>query len=567
MSQPSSLPPRPPHGFSLRSAEKLQQRYLEATGLHVSPNQLPGAVDRVRQNLMRIEDALKYRVRHPDTTLLGAVGQTPSLSNFERIRMGHILADIVLGLGTISATNSNTNYDAVSGSGITLSEPAVCNAGGSHLPSERESGLQCQKPCDSDVLRGVERAREPFSLPEALRVSTDSLQTDAVEARFPQVGRNPFGGGFAEVGERDIQHEVPLSLQGHKIQGHKVHDGVDSDESSAAFSFSMLRSTKTSPVVQQCHGKGTFPSGGPLVSPQPPQVRVHCEGMEGMGYSNSATYSRACESSLCVTQNQSHAPYSESPISPASIRFKSVQSQCSGADSNSGNSQRVSVLRKHYNVDFQRLMDFQRCLREIKRLPLTDEEFEQIGLRYAIPGIREIQPDDEKSTKVHMNQQCNSPTDYQTTPGLQDSINVRVPSHKLVADHPQILSQEGVPFRAKKISKTAGAKADVTQTVHVVNNEHTPSTGSQGAPDVFLDKSIKNAETSAIVASLKTYDKQCLPLYNGGRDIIVKKKDMHVFVAMVDKKLHQVENDLGGSLRIVEAEFESSSSEDEVAYS
>ncbi|EKG04671.1 hypothetical protein TCSYLVIO_004280 [Trypanosoma cruzi] len=108
----ASLPPRPRHTFSLRTVEKLYQRQLESTGAHVRPEQIPTIVENVRRSLLRVEEVLNYRLQCPASTF-HEEKERPLLSNFERVRVGQILANAVLDLAIISMVGGNEAADAV----------------------------------------------------------------------------------------------------------------------------------------------------------------------------------------------------------------------------------------------------------------------------------------------------------------------------------------------------------------------------------------------------------------------------------------------------------------------
>lgn len=563
MTQPAHLPPRPSHTFSMRTVEKLHQRFLGRSGTTTPAQNMSNIVEAMRQNLLRIEGVLSYRLDHPSTALTDTSEHHPPMSAFERIRVGHILADIVLDLFTISTSSSNATYDALVGNKGAFAGSMSQSCGVASLPCGGLPLMQRTRPgvWTPEGLDGVEGRLTP---PEGVNASLIPLHTKAEVGH--QSSYQPFVDGLKKGGGDEVLTTLLQTQQNHQ-QKRGLQDGVESDGCSTVFSHSGQRSTMNTPQHHQRAIKDMSAGHeGPPAGYHRHSAHVPVSGTENQMNLNPSRRMRPHESPLCVAGCQGALTHNESPISPTSMRFKSVQSLHSGGDSTTGQSQHAANPKKYYEIDFQRLNDFQRCLRVIQRLSLTDDAFEKFGLRYAIPGIRELHPDEVHSAKIRMDRHNDclidsfNPSESQESAQKSDTPQEQFLAHKRLQAHVSpCLSKDGNNVILHTV-------ADVPVTDHDTPFDIQQSPSKSPLATQRSEKQLCNNPTREPPTPSAPCDKQCLPLFHGGRDIIVQKKDMNIFIAMVDATLRQVDQDIVGRLHIASADFGSSSGEDEVAY-
>ncbi|PBJ72824.1 hypothetical protein BCY84_15080 [Trypanosoma cruzi cruzi] len=517
----ASLPPRPRHTFSLRTVEKLYQRQLESTGAHVRPEQIPTIVENVRRSLLRVEEVLNYRLQCPASTF-HEEKERPLLSNFERVRVGQILANAVLDLAIISMVGGNEAADAVTSTrkAPSLSSSHVA-APSLHPYGTEELSDECKRQkLESNLYVGA--VEETMELPE-------------VNLLLP-VGT---GGGS------DAGSEASLSVPGRTIVSSKNCRRI---------------SKNVSPLAERLPHM-----------PQRVQRNNTITSVDSHGNCSNCKPARASLLSQDMVPYQNPLSHVESPLSPVSVHFKPVLSMHSGADSSSTYPLPRQLPRRYYDIDLQKVSDFTRCLRTVQRLNFTDSDFEKIGLRYAIPGIRELHPKEVQFLLERVDESCNP------------------------HGNPFLCSGEDEFFVKRTISMAStggGTDADVCSVclTHRETNPkllHTPSavTADPQLPDHGTLKKTRvsccqsftqqkgpgerdtptndTGDSSPQSASIK---EQCLPLFRGGKETIVQKKDLQIFLAMVEARLKSVDQEINGRLHFSGTDLASSSGEDDTAY-
>ncbi|RNF04062.1 hypothetical protein TraAM80_05339 [Trypanosoma rangeli] len=509
MVPPAPLPPRPRHTFSLRTVEKLCQRHLESTGTHLRPEQLPAFVEDVRRRLARVEEVLKYRLQCPAASFNGGKGRSP-LSRFERVRMSQILADIVLDIAIISILGGNEARDTVSGTGkaVSLSTSHVgVTTPHSCITDEffEDCKLQWQ---DSILLSGsVEEALELPEMPPLL-----------------------ISGASGCDSSREMTHSLPLptcSLAKNCLRGAK----------------------QMSPLAERLH----------YASPR----------LQGNGFIKVESYGNSTNSKPTqATLSSQEVPSYHHPLSPVSPHFKPVLSMHSADDVSSMFPQPCPRPRKQYDIDLMKVKEFTRCLSRVQELNLTDSEFEMLGLRYAIPGIRELDPSEEQFL-AHVGER------YKTTgvPSPHSGNGVFVVRHTISAKstggntdagfYSIATSSSGDSFSLASTSSpsTPGMQLSLQEDVAAP-----PGSSLHGAVKKHLAWS-DVPQGDAVVLSPHTFAAgQCLLLFPGGKDVILKKKDLQLFLALVDARLKSVDQAVDGRLNAFVADLASSSGDEDAPF-
>ncbi|ESL10674.1 hypothetical protein TRSC58_01588 [Trypanosoma rangeli SC58] len=509
MMPPASLPPRPRHTFSLRTVEKLYQRHLESTGTRLRPEQLPAFVEDVRRRLARVEEVLKYRLQCPAASFNGGKGRSP-LSRFERVRMSQILADIVLDIAIISILGGNEACDAVAGTckAVSLSTSHVgVTPPHSCITDEffEDCKLQWQ---DSILLSGS--AEETLELPEMPPLLISGVS------------------GYDS--SREMTHSLPLQP--------------------CPPAKNCLRGTKqVSPVTERLH----------YASPR----------LQGNGFIKVESYGNSSNSKPTQTtlSSQEMPPY-QHPLSPVSPHFKPVLSMHSADDASSMFPQPCPRPRKQYDIDLMKVKEFTRCLNRVQELNFTDSEFEMLGLRYAIPGIRELDPSEEQFL-AHVGERCNSTG----VPSPHSGNGVFVVKHTISSKSTGGTTDEGFYSIATSGSgdsfsltstsspSTAGMQLFVQEDVAAP-----PGSCLHGAVKKHLAGS-GAPKSDAVYFSPHTFATgQCLLLFPGGKDVILKKKDLHLFLALVDARLKSVDQAVDGRLSAFVADLASSSGDEDAPF-
>ncbi|ORC90176.1 uncharacterized protein TM35_000092260 [Trypanosoma theileri] len=589
MSHPACLPPRPSHTFSLRTVEKLYQRHLENVGAHVRPEQIPSFVEGVRRNLARIEEVLRYRLQRPAPVPNGE-REYPLLSKFERLRVSHILADVVLDIATISIVSSSETYDAVVNTNTAVSL-AIPRVGATPLLFCDTEETPCFHPCEHSSGAGGTVESAPLAAVGDVSL-TASLKNAIGHSSMTEMRQN--SGEQQQVEDRGRQREettfvtatsnttrtttTALSLSKCNNNNTNTNNSLgssgllgsdgESDPPSAAMSrpnHFLMGYQKTmrsaSPTAERL--QGVPPS---LQQRQNTMVSVDSSG-------NSSTNRRTWmhDYSHDTTGFQYPLSYSESPLSPTSVRFKPVLSMHSGAESSTTCPQHPRKPRKYYDIDLQKLSEFTYCLRAIQELDFTESDFEKAGLRYAIPGIRELDPSEAQSFNDRMDERYNSSNDLFNPGGEEEFTVKRTISLTTTGGGTETDGRSVCPFQRENNSSPSTTPPPMTVDMPLQESELQSVTRVSTSRSLTSNKpthGTPQSETSATSPQPPPVPVKdhCLPLFRGGRDAIVKKKHFQLFVAMVQHRLKQVDQEVDGLLHIYGADLASSSGEEDTTY-
>ncbi|RNF13126.1 uncharacterized protein Tco025E_06310 [Trypanosoma conorhini] len=516
---PASLPPRPRHTFSLRTVEKLYQRHLESTGTHVRPEQIPTFVEDVRRGLARVAEVLEYRLQCPAASCNGGKDRLP-LSRFERVRMRQILADVVLDIAIISIVGSGETHDSAAGAGMTVSLATSHGGVATPLSFNTEEFFEDRKIQEQESGLHAAHFEGTLELPEMPPLLIAGVSGAASGRELP-----PHG----------------LALQ---------------PCASAKNSCSGAR--QVSPVAERLH-----------YSPQWLQQSNAFTHVESHGNSSNSKPTQATFSSQGAPSCPCPLSHAESPLSPISLKFKPVLSMHSADDALYTFPQPRPRPRKQYDIDLMKVKEFTRCLGRVQELNLTDSEFEMLGLRYAIPGIRELDPS-EAQFLACVGARCH-PTGV-SPPRSGDDVFVvrRTLSVKSTGGttetglHSTASSSSGGSSRlacASSSSRAADAQLPLQEKVaaplgsrfHGTAKKHV--TGSGAAKCGTADASPHSLGTG-----------QCLPLFPGGKEVILEKKDLHLFLALVDARLKSVDQEVDGRLSVFLTDVAYSSGDEDTTF-